>query len=340
LGCHRKPSRFRVARRLPAVAAPALAGLAVAVCVSPQALAATPGPQAAAPATQALTAALAVPQAGLMPVDLLSAIRQSERHVGNSARLAKYTVRPGDSLSAIAGRFYHQASAWPVLYYANRSQVRSADVLAAGQVLTVPAEPAHIPAAPAAPATAASDTAVSRQAASARSASSTSAAAQTTVTGASSGYPGGSFGECVVSRESGGNSQVMNGSGHYGLYQFSASTWAAYGGNPADFGHASTAEQNQVFATALARGGQSNWSAYDGCLSLAPAGPRGDQRRAAQPWATGAVSSSCIPSGSSNESTSMPNASSGEITPCVTPCSSNSAAACSSSARLATPKLR
>jgi hypothetical protein len=64
----------------------------------------------------------------------------------------------------------------------------------------------------------------------------------------------------------------MNGSGHYGLYQFSASTWAAYGGNPADFGHASTAEQNQVFATALARGGQSNWSAYDGCLSLAPLG--------------------------------------------------------------------
>jgi hypothetical protein len=76
----------------------------------------------------------------------------------------------------------------------------------------------------------------------------------------------------VVSRESGGNSQIMNGSGHYGLYQFSASTWAAYGGNPADFGHASTAEQNQVFATALARGGQSNWSAYDGCLSIAPVG--------------------------------------------------------------------
>jgi hypothetical protein len=56
-----------------------------------------------------------------------------------------------------------------------------------------------------------------------------------------------------VSRESGRNSQVMNGSGYYGLYQFSASTWAAYGGDPADFGHASTAEQNQVFATALAR---------------------------------------------------------------------------------------
>ena len=70
----------------------------------------------------------------------------------------------------------------------------------------------------------------------------------------------------MIARESGGNPQVMNGSsGHYGLYQFSASTWAAYGGNPADFGHASVAEQNQVFANAIAAGGQSNWAPYDGC---------------------------------------------------------------------------
>jgi len=81
----------------------------------------------------------------------------------------------------------------------------------------------------------------------------------------SSGIPGGAFGQCVVARESGGNPQVMNSSGHYGLYQFSASTWAEYGGNPADFGHASVAEQNQVFANALARGGEFNWSPYDGC---------------------------------------------------------------------------
>jgi len=46
---------------------------------------------------------------------------------------------------------------------------------------------------------------------------------------------------------------------------FSASTWAEYGGDPADFGDASVAEQNQVFDTAIADGGESNWSAYDGC---------------------------------------------------------------------------
>ena len=83
--------------------------------------------------------------------------------------------------------------------------------------------------------------------------------------GYSGGTPGGSFGQCVVSSESGGNSQVMNSSGHYGLYQFSEGTWVAYGGSAADFGNASVAEQNQVFANALAEGGQSNWSAYDGC---------------------------------------------------------------------------
>jgi LysM repeat protein len=78
--------------------------------------------------------------------------------------------------------------------------------------------------------------------------------------------PESSFQACVISRESGGDAQVMNGSGHYGLYQFSASTWAAYGGNPADFGDASVSEQNQVFENAVSSpDGEANWSPYDGC---------------------------------------------------------------------------
>ena len=76
---------------------------------------------------------------------------------------------------------------------------------------------------------------------------------------------GGSFRSCVIARESGGNAQAMNASGHYGLYQFSYATWVAYGGSRASFGHASVAQQNQVFNNAIAAGGQSNWSAYDGC---------------------------------------------------------------------------
>jgi Transglycosylase-like domain len=76
---------------------------------------------------------------------------------------------------------------------------------------------------------------------------------------------GGSFGACVRSRESGGNYQAWNAAGYYGAYQFSASTWTAYGGSAASFGHASPAEQDRIFGNALARGGQSNWAPYDGC---------------------------------------------------------------------------
>jgi len=76
---------------------------------------------------------------------------------------------------------------------------------------------------------------------------------------------GGSFGACVRSRESGGNYQAWNAAGYYGAYQFSASTWAAYGGSAASFGHASPAEQDRIFSNALARGGQGSWAPYDGC---------------------------------------------------------------------------
>jgi Transglycosylase-like domain/LysM domain len=91
------------------------------------------------------------------------------------------------------------------------------------------------------------------------------APAQAASTGGGYSAAPGSFQQCVIDRESGGDSQVMNSSGHYGLYQFSASSWAAYGGDPADFGHASVAEQNQVFQQAYAQAGAGPWAPYDGC---------------------------------------------------------------------------
>ena len=243
--------------------------MAVAVCMSPQAHAATSAVHAATPRSAAADTA---GQAGLSPAELLSVTRPVGKHAAGAAKSVTYTVRSGDSLSAIAGRVYHQQDAWPVLYWANHREIRWANDIEVGQVLQVPAKPAKIPGAPselgpAAPAPVQAPVA-------AAAASPVYAPAQATATVAtpsysnasySGGTPGGSFGSCVVARESGGNSQVMNSSGHYGLYQFSASTWAAYGGSPGSFGNASVAEQNQVFANALAAGGQSNWSAYDGC---------------------------------------------------------------------------
>jgi N-acetylmuramoyl-L-alanine amidase len=262
LGSHRKPSRIRLSHLIPTAAVPAVAATAAAVCLAPQALA---DPAPAHAAAQTATAGYA---AGPM-VDLISAKQMAARETAAPAQPVKYTVRAGDSLSSIAGRFYHEQNAWPVLYWANRDKIRWANIIGAGQVLKVPAGPAKIPAAPGqlGPAAVAPAPVTSAPVASAASAPAY-VPAQSTAPVASSysgGTPGGSFGQCVVARESGGNAQVMNSSGHYGLYQFAQSTWVAYGGSAADFGHASVAEQNRVFGNALAQGGQSNWSPYDGC---------------------------------------------------------------------------
>jgi hypothetical protein len=263
LGSHRKSSRNRLKQLLPTAAVPALAATAAAVCLGPQALAdPAPAHAAAEPAVVSNAASYAS-----LAAEVLPAKQQAARKAATPAQAVTYTVRSGDSLSSIAGKIYHKQNAWPVLYWANHSKVHWANIISIGLVLNVPAEPAKIPGAPAqlgpvAPAPA--PVAVAAEAAPVSGYAPAPAPAVATST-YSGGAPGGSFGACVIARESGGNAQVMNASGHYGLYQFSASTWVAYGGNPADFGHASVGEQNQVFATALAQGGQSNWAPYDGC---------------------------------------------------------------------------
>jgi len=239
--------------------------MAAAFCLSPQAAFASTTADGTAAHAPAVTIRDYQPGAPL--AELMSATRpavpQHKSQQKKSSSTTWYTVKSGDSLSAIATHVYNEAAAWPVLYWGNKDQIRSADLILPGQRLRVPAKPARIPAAPAAaPVTApAAAPAVAQASVAPASQSYTSAQPASTVYHGS----GSSFQQCVIARESGGNSQVMNSSGHYGLYQFSASTWAAYGGSPADFGHASVAEQNRVFSNAIAAGGQSNWSPYDGC---------------------------------------------------------------------------
>jgi LysM repeat protein len=217
-----------------------LVGVAAAVVISPPAMASAAMPSATSQRTFVPDVLIRV---GQTP-QLLSA--------SQTAKATTYTVRSGDTLSTIAKHVYNDQAAWPVIYYANRKQIPYANDITAGQVLKIPAKPAHLPKAPSAFGPAAVATTAS-------SASSGSTVADSSYSGS------GGFASCVIARESGGNSQVMNSSGHYGLYQFSESTWEAYGGSAGDFGNASVAEQNQVFNNALARGGESNWSAYDGC---------------------------------------------------------------------------
>ena len=178
-----------------------------------------------------------------------------------------YVVKPGDSLSAIAAKIFHNVSVWPRFYATNhkvigpypsvivpgqRLRERLAPHGMTGRVVPIPVQASSavlpIPTQQAAPA-----------------ATQPLVAAPSAAVPATASASGGSFGACVRSRESGGNYQATNSSGYYGAYQFSASTWAAYGGSQGSFGNASPAEQDQVFANAVAQGGQSNWAPYDGC---------------------------------------------------------------------------
>jgi LysM repeat protein len=186
------------------------------------------------------------------PAATLAAI---EVHRAAAARPpAEIVVRRGDSLSGIAARYRIE---WPGLYEANRA------VIGENPNLLNPGERLRVPSAASAARLAASYRLSAVPAVAPSSAPTGTVAVQEAP--AEPAASAGSFQECVISRESGGNAQVMNGSGHYGLYQFSYSSWVAAGGNPADFGNASAAEQNQVFATAYAADGTSPWAPYDGC---------------------------------------------------------------------------
>jgi LysM repeat protein len=272
LGRHSKPPRIRLPQATAGAAGTTVAGVAAAICLSPQA------PAAASVVPSASAHHATVPpayQRGPTPAQLLAVAKHATAHKAGSGDRTWYTVRHGDTLSSISARYLGTSRRWQGLWSANRKVIGgNPDKVRVGETLRLANDgltagewhhlrhlarvASQYQARHARPAT----TTTVEPTQSAPATSSAPSASTSTWSGA---YPGGSFGACVVARESGGNSQVMNSTGHYGLYQFSASTWAAYGGNPADFGHASVAEQNQVFANALAQGGQSNWSPYDGC---------------------------------------------------------------------------
>jgi hypothetical protein len=72
------------------------------------------------------------------------------------------------------------------------------------------------------------------------------------------------LGICIRNAEEGGSYAWGPGNGG-GAYQFLLSTWEKYGGAASQFGVAGPAYQDQIFNNAIAAGGASNWTAYDGC---------------------------------------------------------------------------
>jgi hypothetical protein len=83
-------------------------------------------------------------------------------------------------------------------------------------------------------------------------------------TGSSSDAAHSSLGVCIRNAEEGGSYAWGPGNGG-GAYQFVLGTWENYGGSASEFGVAGPAYQDQIFDNAIAAGGASNWTAYDGC---------------------------------------------------------------------------
>ncbi len=72
------------------------------------------------------------------------------------------------------------------------------------------------------------------------------------------------LGVCIRDAEEGGSYAWGPGNGG-GAYQFLLGTWEKYGGAASEYGVAGPAYQNQIFDNAVAAGGASNWTSYDGC---------------------------------------------------------------------------
>lgn len=72
------------------------------------------------------------------------------------------------------------------------------------------------------------------------------------------------LGVCIRNAEEGGSYAWGPGNGG-GAYQFVLGTWERYGGAASEYGVASPAYQDQIFDNAIAAGGASNWTNYDGC---------------------------------------------------------------------------
>ena len=234
-GRHRAPSKA-----VPIAAATASAGIAGALVMS-----GTIAAQAQAVAQRPLPADAASSLPDALTLGALRHLQPASPEV---------TVQPGDTLSAISAANCGTPLDWTRIYDRNRRIISNPDVIFPGQKFVLDCR---------------RGTWTPQRMTVAAVSVSTGEVTGTVAVSSGEGFvnPVGysGFQACVIRAESGGNSQVWNASGHYGLYQFSSSTWAAHGGNPADFGHASAAEQTQVFWNTVHADGGSDWSPYDGC---------------------------------------------------------------------------
>ena len=138
-----------------------------------------------------------------------------------------YTVRPGDTMSEIARRFYGRAAAWPWLYRVNRAEIAGPGLIYAGQVLDVPRDPPASVTVSRVPAGArtyrprhAAAPAAAPQPPPARQGGIFSYAALEQLWVDEGGNPADEgFAACIAEHESGGNPGAISPTSDYGLWQ-------------------------------------------------------------------------------------------------------------------------
>jgi len=284
LGRHRKPPRIRLPQATAGATGTTVAGVAAAICLSPQA----PAAASVAPSTSAHHAT--VPQAyqrGPTSAQLLAAAKHARAAVGHPA---SYTVRPGDTLSSISARHLGTSRHWPGLWAANRRVIGgNPNSIMVGQKLRLVNDsltagerhhlrhlgqtashytPRHARVASHHYACGDGDgdgfdmpcwklhqNQAPADPAPAPAAQPAAPAPQPAASGA--GLSG--VWACIAEHESGGNPATNTGNGFYGAFQFTLASWQAVGGPPGLPSNYSMGTQLHYAEVLQARSGWGNW---------------------------------------------------------------------------------
>ena len=169
-----------------------------------------------------------------------------------------YTVRSGDTLSAIAHHEYGKTADWPAIWWANRHQISNPNLISAGARLRLPGSDkvkAVLDRAARAVSAASSAPAQSPSSVSTVSGSAPAVTAVPAYSGSGVNW------YAIAACESGGNWGINTGNGFYGGLQFSEGTWLANGGGQyaSTAAGASASEQIAVANRVLASQGIGAW---------------------------------------------------------------------------------
>ena len=200
-GRHTQPSQAEKVAEVATKAAPAVAIAGALVATAPQAQAAV--------SLSAKTATVA------------EQVHTDAALWHNQPASRTYTVRPGDTLSSIAERFYGNRGDWTWLWHVNSSVVHNPNSIYAGEVLKIPSDP---------PANAASYTPKHSKTATTLTTSATRLSGRLGCSGLEALWEaaGGSHAKAfmaaeIAMAESGGNQYALSPTDDYGYWQINAS---------------------------------------------------------------------------------------------------------------------